>query len=48
MIAIAFQIVGFGLVITGIACWSVPAALVVAGVVMFIAGGLEQRRGGRA
>ena len=37
---------GFVLAIIGIALWSVPAALTVAGIVMFAAGGLELRRGG--
>jgi len=38
----AFQVVGFLLVIGGIAAWSWPAACVVAGVTLFVAGGLEQ------
>lgn len=39
----AFLIVGFGLVVTGVALVSVPAALCVAGVVVFVAGGLQAR-----
>lgn len=40
----ALMLVGFGLAVTGIALWSVPAACVVAGVVLFLCGGLEYRR----
>jgi len=40
--AVAFQIVGFLLTLVGIAAWSWPAACVVAGVTLFVAGGLEQ------
>jgi hypothetical protein len=42
--ASAFQVVGFALAVTGVACWSFPAALIVAGVTLFITGGLEARR----
>jgi len=41
--ATAFLIIGFLLVIVGIGLWSIPAALVVAGVVLFISGGLDLR-----
>lgn len=44
----AFLLVGFVLVVAGLAAWSVPAACVVAGLVLFIAGGLEQARNGRS
>lgn len=46
-VADAFLILGFVLVIAGVALWSVPAALCVAGVVLFVAGGLEKARGGQ-
>jgi len=38
-LADAFLIVGFGLVVAGVALWSIPAALIVAGVVLFLSGG---------
>jgi hypothetical protein len=44
MLAAAFQIVGFLLAVAGVAAWSGPAACVVAGVVLFVAGGREQAR----
>lgn len=40
----ALMVLGFVLAVTGIALWSVPVACVVAGVVLFLAGGLEYRR----
>lgn len=43
-------IVGFLLVVAGVGLWSIPAALCVAGVVLFVAGGLmsqRERRGRR-
>lgn len=40
--AVVFQVIGFTAAIIGIGCWSVPAALVVGGVTMFIAGVKEQ------
>jgi hypothetical protein len=46
-VATTFQIIGFVLATTGLALWSYPAALVVAGVLMFLAGGLEARRAAR-
>jgi hypothetical protein len=42
--AAVFQIVGFVAAVAGIACWSVPAALVVGGVTMFVAGIKEGQR----
>lgn len=45
MIAAACQMVGFAIAVIGIGIWSVPAALVVAGVVLFVSGGLEARKG---
>lgn len=42
--AAGFQIAGFLLTIGGIAAWSWPAACVVAGVTLFVAGGVEQAR----
>ena len=44
MMATAFQLVGFIVTIVGLALWSVPAALIVAGVVLFVTGGLDARR----
>lgn len=43
--AVWFQVGGFALVVVGVGCWSVPLAMIVAGITMFIAGGLEQRGG---
>lgn len=43
----AFLLIGFGLFVAGVALWSVPAALCVSGVVLFVAGGLEKAREGR-
>jgi len=40
----AFLIGGFLLAVIGVGLWSVPAACIVAGVVMFIAGGREMAR----
>lgn len=40
----ALMIGGFALAVTGIALWSVPAACVIAGIVLFVCGGLEYRR----
>ena len=37
------MVAGFGLAVVGVALWSVPAAFCVAGVVLFVAGGLELR-----
>lgn len=45
--ATAFQVTGFVLTVVGVGCWSIPAALIVAGVTLFVSGGLDQR-GGRA
>ncbi len=42
--AIVFLLVGFVTAIVGLALWSVPAALVVAGLVVFVSGGLDLRR----
>lgn len=39
-----FQVVGFGLAVTGIALISVPTALIVAGVALYVVGGLAARR----
>jgi len=37
-------IAGFVLAVLGIALWSLPAACLVAGVTLFISGGLEHRQ----
>lgn len=42
--ATLFMLLGFVLVVVGIALWSLPAALVVAGLTLFVSGGLEYRR----
>ena len=42
--ATAFLIVGFLLAVVGLALWSLPLALVVAGAVLFVSGGLELAR----
>jgi len=47
VVSVAFQLVGFVLVVIGVGLWSVPAACVVAGLVLFVAGGLEHARAGR-
>jgi hypothetical protein len=41
-VALVFQVVGFVAALAGIAYWSVPAALIVGGVTMFVAGVKEQ------
>jgi hypothetical protein len=41
--AIGFLIVGFLLAVTGVALYSIRLALIVAGLVLFISGGLELR-----
>jgi hypothetical protein len=43
--AVGFVIAGFLLTVIGIGLWSVPAAFVVAGLVLFLAGGLEAAKG---
>lgn len=43
--ALAFMVGGFVLAVVGIALWSVPAACVIAGVVLFVSGGLDYSRG---
>lgn len=48
MLAQLFLLVGFVLTIGGIGAVSVPAACVVAGVTLFVAGGLELRGGRRS
>lgn len=35
---LVLMLLGVGLVVAGVACWSVPAALVVAGVALVVAG----------
>jgi hypothetical protein len=43
--AVLFLIGGFGLLVVGVALlWSVPVAMIAAGAVLFVAGGLELRR----
>jgi len=42
--AAAFLVLGFALVIVGVGLESVPAALTLAGIVLFVSGGLELRR----
>lgn len=42
--ALASLMVGFLLFVGGLALWSVPAALIVAGFILFISGGLELRQ----
>jgi hypothetical protein len=44
VIADLFQIVGFGLMVSGVALYSVPMALILAGAALFHAGGLAARR----
>lgn len=44
MLANMFIIVGFLLALLGIGLWSVPAACLVAGIILFVAGGLDQAR----
>lgn len=39
----ASMVFGFLLTVVGVALWSVPAALITSGVLLFICGGLEQR-----
>jgi cytochrome c-type biogenesis protein CcmH/NrfF len=41
-----FMVVGFLLGVAGVALWSVPAAMVVAGVVLFVSGGVASTRKG--
>ena len=41
MIALAFMVIGFVLVVVGVALWSVPAACIIAGALLFISGGYE-------
>lgn len=43
----AFLIVGFLLLVVGVGLWSLPAAFTVAGLLLFIAGGLDLTRGRR-
>ena len=40
----AFMVSGFVLVVIGVGLWSIPAACVVAGVVLFVSGGKASRR----
>lgn len=40
----AFMVAGFVFTVVGIGLWSVPAACVVAGIVLFVSGGLAARR----
>jgi cytochrome c-type biogenesis protein CcmH/NrfF len=42
-LADAFLFVGFGLFVAGVALWSIPAALCVAGAVVFVTGRLQKR-----
>lgn len=44
MIAGLTMAAGFCVLIVGVALWSVPAALIVCGAVLFYSGGLEHRR----
>lgn len=44
ILAHAFQFLGFGLLITGLALYSVPLALIASGGVLFVAGGLALRK----
>lgn len=48
-LATTFLLLGFLLTVVGVACWSIPAACIVAGVVLFVAGGMDQaqRRAGQ-
>ena len=48
MTATATMIAGFGLAVLGLGLWSVPLALVVGGLVLFVSGGLEHRAEQRA
>lgn len=43
--ALAAMVAGFVLMVVGVALWSVPAACILAGVVLFVSGGLEGRKG---
>ncbi len=44
MTTAAFMLAGFLAMVIGLALWSVPLALIVGGVLLFVAGGLEHRR----
>jgi hypothetical protein len=44
LVADIFQIVGFGLTMTGLGLLSIPLALITAGVTLFVVGGLAARR----
>jgi hypothetical protein len=44
IVADLFQIVGFGLAMTGLGMLSIPIALMVAGVALFYFGGLAYRK----
>ena len=39
---------GFVLVVVGVGLWSIAAALVLAGLVLFVAGGVDQARASRS
>jgi len=41
--AIGFLVAGFLLAVAGVALYSIPLALIVAGVTLFVSGGLELR-----
>lgn len=41
----AFMVLGFLLTVVGVGLWSVPAACIVAGVVLFVSGGKASTRG---
>lgn len=43
LLAEVFMTVGFLLMVVGIGLWSIPAACLIGGAVLFITGGLETR-----
>lgn len=47
MTALVFQSAGFAALLVGLALWSIPAALVIGGAILFLAGGLEGARGAK-
>lgn len=44
LMADAFQVLGFGLAVTGVGFYSIPLAFIVAGLVLFTVGGLAARK----
>jgi hypothetical protein len=44
IVADLFQLAGFGMVAAGLGMYSIPLALIAAGVTLFVVGGLATRR----